>query len=480
MNIKKIIAMLVCILMLIALVPTAVSAELPQNVPGRLDAPSLEKAELIYIERPRQIEKLAAFKLEVKLPQTALDLDSKRPANGITIIEYFAKVDDGEWVTMENGGYMDSILGEPSPGKKNTYIVTTYAGEYGSLTEIDLNDHTYSFRAQLHYTYESGDNETGYVYSDFSNILSLGRNSASVKPADWSKASTWAVPTLKRSADLGLLPGILKGADMTKSITREEFCELAALMYEVAAAKYAETAPINPFNDTQNQQILKAYKLGITSGISADTFSPGAYISREQMAGMLFRTIKAVAPTENYTVTGGKSFKDQKGISSWANAGIKYLSSKGIFTGDNNGNFLPKSMASREASIAVIIRAFDMVPKFTVTDDVIVSTTTEHPSQNRLKLPEAFPNEIPFADDAVVQQIVDDSTAENFPSITVGYTSAKSLTQIKVIYKEFLKNDAEAAEQVVGDMYMLTGHINGYELNILYMNGQTHLTVTWE
>ncbi len=483
---KKLFALLISCVVFITLMPTVLSAELPQGVPGRLDAPSLEKLELIYLERPRETEKLPAFQLQVKLPQTALDLDAIRPTGGITIIEYFAKVDDGEWVTLEGGGYMDDLIGEPSfkvPGKNNTFYVTAYAGEYGNLTAIDFNNHTYSFKVQLHYIYYFGsqDNQdSDYVYSDFSNILSLGKNSVSVKTADWTVASAWAVSTLQRASDLGLLPGILKGADMTKPITREEFCELAISLYEVSTAKLAEPAENNPFSDTQNQRILKAYKLGITSGTSADAFSPGAFISREQMAGMLFRTIKAIAPSADYSASGGKSFPDQKSISSWANEGIKYLSANGIFTGDNYGNFLPKSMATREAAVAVIIRAYDMIPKITVPDSSIVSETPEHPSQARLKLPEAFPNEIPFTTDADIQQIVDDSAAQNFPSITLGYTSSKSLSQIKAIYKEFLKSDTDAVEQETDGMYILTGHINNYELNVLYLNGQTHLTVTFE
>lgn len=43
-----------------------------------------------------------------------------------------------------------------------------------------------------------------------------------------------------------------------------------------------------------------------------------------------------------------------------------------------------------------------------------------------------------------------------------------------------MKNDADAAEQEISDMYILTGHISNYELNVLYLNGQTHLTVTFE
>jgi hypothetical protein len=480
---KKLLAMLISFMMLITLMPTIALAELPQGVPGRLDAPTLEKAELIYLERPRETEKLAAFQLQVKLPQTALDLDAKRPTGGITSIEYFAKADNGEWVELEGGGYIDDLIGEASfkvPGKSNTFYVTAYAGEYGDLTAIDLNNHTYSFKVQLHYIYHIGNQDSGYVYSDFSNILTIGKNGVSVKTTDWSMASAWASSTLQRAVDLGLLPGALKGADMTKPITREEFCQLVMQLYEVSTSQLAEPAVHNPFSDTQNQQILKAYKLGITSGTSTDTFSPGAFISREQMSGMLFRTIKVIAPSADYNTTGKKTFHDHSHISSWAVEGIKYLSNKGIFAGDNKGDFLPKHIATREAAIAVILRTYDMIPKFIVSDNKIISKTSEHLSQTRLKLPEAFPNEIPFADDAVIQQIVDDSAARNFPSITLGYTSGKSLTQIKAIYKEFLKSSIDVVEQEMGDMYILTGHINNYELNVLYLNGQTHLTVTFE
>lgn len=180
MNNKKLFLMLLSVLVL-TIWQTAAWAALPPGVPERLDAPSLEKAELIYLERPREINKLPAFQLQVKLPQTALDLDAERPTGGITIIEYFAKVDAGKWVKLEGGGYMDNLIGEPSfkvPGQSNTFYVTAYAGEYGNLTAIDLAKHTYSFKVQLHYIYYFGDQsnqDTGYVYSDFSNIRTLGK-----------------------------------------------------------------------------------------------------------------------------------------------------------------------------------------------------------------------------------------------------------------------------------------------------------------
>jgi hypothetical protein len=45
---------------------------------------------------------------------------------------------------------------------------------------------------------------------------------------------------------------------MTKPITREEFCELAVLLYETMTGTTASPMSPNPFTDTTNSQILKA------------------------------------------------------------------------------------------------------------------------------------------------------------------------------------------------------------------------------
>ena len=188
----------------------------------------------------------------------------------------------------------------------------------------------------------------------------------------YSNASTWAVPELKEANGLGLIPDILKGADMTKSITREEFCELAVLLYEKMTGTTASPVTPNPFTDTTNSQILKAYNLGITMGTSSTTFSPQTLINREQCATMLFRAIKAIAPNADYSVLGVNDFPDQKDISPWAVDGTKYMSKLGIIKGDTAGNFMPKpitlaqatagfGMAAREAAILMTVRTYNAI-----------------------------------------------------------------------------------------------------------------------
>ena len=148
------------------------------------------------------------------------------------------------------------------------------------------------------------------IYSDYSNIVEIGN------PAYWSTASDWATPELKKAAEEGLIPEILKGADMTTHY-QEEFAEVALLMYQKHQA-IRVPATSNPFTDIQNPQILTAYQLGIVKGTSPTTHLPKTLINREQVAAMLVRTIKLIAPNADYSTEGAPSFTDQADISGWA------------------------------------------------------------------------------------------------------------------------------------------------------------------
>ncbi|NTV91283.1 MAG: S-layer homology domain-containing protein [Clostridiales bacterium] len=183
-------------------------------------------------------------------------------------------------------------------------------------------------------------------------------------------SSSWAVPELQKAEGLGLIPSILKGADLTRPITREEFCELAVLLYEEVTGKASEAASPNPFMDTTNIRILKAFNLGITNGVTASTFEPATLINREQCAAMLFRAIKAINPVGNYITAGVKGFPDQKHISGWALDAAKYMAKLGIIKGDSTGCFMPKAittaqtaagygMATREAAILMAVRSYE-------------------------------------------------------------------------------------------------------------------------
>lgn len=235
----------------------------------------------------------------------------------------------------------------------------------GDFDTVDIEAEVYSFRAHFSEPWGyQGDWIDKERVSDYSNIATIGN------PAFYEDASSWAEPELKKAAEAGLIPEILMGVDMTKPITREEFAELAVLLYEKTTNKVATPVSPNPFKDTDNQQILKAYALGITQGTSNTEFSPNVLINREQTATMLFRTIKAIEPNGDYSIDGVQDFPDQKFISPWAVEATKYMFKLGIIKGDSSGNFMPKAtttaqeaagygMATREAAVLMTVRTYE-------------------------------------------------------------------------------------------------------------------------
>jgi hypothetical protein len=210
---------------------------------------------------------------------------------------------------------------------------------------------------------QSGVTSQNWLYTPYSNTLAYNM------PA-WSDASNWATAELQKASDMGLIPDILKGMDMTKNITREEFAGVALLMYQKASG-ITDTTPAvpNPFTDLQNLQVLKAYKLGIVKGMSATTFEPKTLINREQVAAMLVRTIKLIAPDADYSTTGAPTFTDQSDISGWALNDCLYIAKLGIIKG-SDGKFMPRAITqaqvaagyantSREQALAMSVRSVD-------------------------------------------------------------------------------------------------------------------------
>ncbi len=202
------------------------------------------------------------------------------------------------------------------------------------------------------------------IYGPFSNVISHNM------PA-WSQASKWATGELKKADDAGLIPQILKGEDMTKPITREEFAELAVKLYENAMGIQVTPASPNPFTDTTNPEILKAFKLGVTTGNSATEFAPKELTNREQVATMLSRAIRVMAPGADFGTAGAPSFSDQKDISSWALEHVLFMARLGIIKG-TDGKFMPKATTTsqkasgyatttREMAIAMSVRSFEQM-----------------------------------------------------------------------------------------------------------------------
>lgn len=358
---KKLLTCLLALIMLVTMLPVSALAA---GVPSSLEAPTIKSIELKHND-----DGIPYFEAQVYFPQSVLNLDSEAPGDGSVFWDYAVKIDNGSWGEFGGGGYINVYTGGEdgeAPVSAGTFAITFDPIDEGSLTSVDIKNHIYSYQLRVYYDYYEGWPDVQPIYSPVSNVVTIGSGNF------YSDASTWAEPELKKANELGLIPDILSGADMTRPITREEFCELAVLLYEKVTKTTASPASPNPFSDTKNTQILKAYALGITTGTSAITFSPKTLITREECATMLFRAIKAITPNADYSIMGVKDFPDQKDISSWAVDATKYMSKLGIVKGDDDGNFIPKAtttaqtaagygMATREAAILMTVRTYEAI-----------------------------------------------------------------------------------------------------------------------
>lgn len=357
---QKILTSIFVLLLTLALLPVSALAE------GTRPAVNLEKPTNVTVELKKHENGVPYFLVKWTNPQIILELVRYWDENGEAPLEYQIDMKVGNEAWFYDRG--ESIGGNSlHAGYDETGIFAINQApcdpiNKGNLNNIDISSNTYQIRVR--YAYDSPDDEGDYIFSPFSEVASIGMHKFQ------QKASEWAKPELELAAQHGLIPAILQGADMTKPITREEFAELAVLLYEKTTGKVASPVTPNPFTDTKNPQILKAYAIGLTSGTSATTFSPRVLINREQCATMLFRAIKAIAPNGDYNIAGVKNFPDQKYISNWAVEATQYMFKVGIITGDSKGNFMPKAtttaqeaagygMASREAAVLMTLRTYN-------------------------------------------------------------------------------------------------------------------------
>ncbi|MBN2220949.1 MAG: S-layer homology domain-containing protein, partial [Vallitaleaceae bacterium] len=142
----------------------------------------------------------------------------------------------------------------------------------------------------------------------------------------------------------------------------EEFAELAVKVYEVYEGIEATPISPNPFKDASNLSVLKANQLGIVNGTSATTFAPKNLTTREEIAAMLNRTIKAIEPDTDFSTVGAPTFLDSAKVKTWFAENVKFMSLHEFIKGSNN-NFDPEGKCTREAAILIAVRVYKAYKK---------------------------------------------------------------------------------------------------------------------
>ena len=278
-------------------------------------------------------------------------------AGGVLVLEFDIFITDGEGMDIyvfEVGNNVEATKVEVSADLVNWI----YVGDAdGSLCGVDLNgkvpaDGKYKYvRLTDLLTSPSG----SYPGADIDAVAGLNAK----VPASGSE---WANEELEKADAMGLIPDCLEGADLTADITRAEFAAVAVKVYEALSGAAASPAEVNPFTDTTDVEVLKAYNVGITNGTSATAFSPDDLLSREQAATMLTRVYKRVTLPGWTLGTDGQFkleytmpalFDDDAAISNWARDSVYFMAANSIIRGVSTTSnlFAPKNTTSAEIAI---------------------------------------------------------------------------------------------------------------------------------
>ncbi len=315
-----------------------------------------------------------------KDPNTVLGLpdyveDGEKPDNlcmgagGVLVLEFDVAIYDGEGLDIyvfEVGPDVEATEVEVSSDLSTWYDVGTAQGrtagvdlagkvpEGGRFRYVRLTD----LKESIH---------TGWPGADLDAISGLNVKAIT---------SDWASPEVDRAEELGLIPDILRHKNMTESITREEFAAVSVKVYESLTGLQAIPVVNNPFTDTKNVEVLKAYNLYVVNGVSPTRFQPDGLLNREQAAVMLTRVFKRITLT-GWTLDTDSQFKldytmpapfaDDKEISNYARDSVYFMAANDIIKGKANNIFAPQNKttaqeaegyanATREQALAIAVR----------------------------------------------------------------------------------------------------------------------------
>ena len=184
--------------------------------------------------------------------------------------------------------------------------------------------------------------------------LALPTAAAQDVPSAWaSDAVTWLQGTKK-----------LTQADFTgydRTVTRADFARLGVILYElITGMPKPNPADVkNPFTDTEDKDVLRAYKLKIVSGTGdGTTFSPNDSVNREQIAVMLLRVLDACKVTYSQADISGISFSDEAELSTWAAPSVKRVYLIQVMNGTGGSSMSPQMTVTMEQAYQLLYNVY--------------------------------------------------------------------------------------------------------------------------
>ncbi|MBR3934592.1 MAG: S-layer homology domain-containing protein [Clostridia bacterium] len=164
----------------------------------------------------------------------------------------------------------------------------------------------------------------------------------------------WSAQYIKELYSENIISGYEDGTFRPENnITREEFLKLV-----LESLKIPMNDSPNVFTDVvadswYEKYVSSAKGLAIINGIKDNVFGVGEYISRQDMAVIIVRALEYKNKTLKQHIQNA-IFVDEDDISDYALSAVKLLSDSQIISGNEQKEFMPNGMATREQVAKII------------------------------------------------------------------------------------------------------------------------------
>lgn len=179
---------------------------------------------------------------------------------------------------------------------------------------------------------------------------------------DFVGLSGWAEPSVLRMDQLGLIPGTVKAAPMSGTISRQDLCQIAMRSYKLLTGLTDEDLgePEQVFLDTDDRDVLNAYALGIINGRGAGIFDPDSPISRQDFFTISANFLRAIgyAYVDDIFVDLS-TYPDSDRLAVYAAQPTQVLVCIGAVQGDDAGALNPTREIISQEAVTIFSRIID-------------------------------------------------------------------------------------------------------------------------
>lgn len=172
-------------------------------------------------------------------------------------------------------------------------------------------------------------------------------------------ASSWARVAVDGMEQNGIADQRILG-NLRQSISREEFALLIVNLYQKSSSRPLKQPKEEPFQDiaasSYHREIVQAYELGLVKGVGEGKYNPKGAITRQEIAVLLYNTLKTLAPNDSFDIVDDLIFQDNSEIAHWARSAIVCLYKKNIMKGTGNLRIDPKGNTTREQALTLMYK----------------------------------------------------------------------------------------------------------------------------